>query len=82
MLIIRNILHQDTSEAMTLTIKHAHLGDMKGNTVDGAAEFLGLKYAKLKNRLAPAELIDSYGAGSIDATRYGYIVESRVCYPV
>ncbi|KAF1830650.1 alpha/beta-hydrolase [Decorospora gaudefroyi] len=56
---------------MSATFQHAHLGELKGNTVQGAVQFLGLKYASLKNRLATAELVDSYASGSTDATKYG-----------
>jgi hypothetical protein len=59
---------------MSVTLKHAHLGELKGNSVEGAVQFLGLKYAALKNRLAAAELVDSYGSRSTDATRYGSVV--------
>jgi hypothetical protein len=58
---------------MSATLKHEHLGELKGNSVDGAVQFLGLKYATLKNRLATAELVDSYGSGITDATRYGSV---------
>jgi carboxylesterase type B len=60
---------------MSVTFKHAPLGDLKGNSVDGAVQFLGLKYASLKNRFAPAELIESYGGGA-DATKFGSVVLS------
>jgi len=56
---------------MSASLKHAELGELKGNVVDGTAQFLGLKYATLKNRLAPAELVDSYESGSTDASKYG-----------
>jgi hypothetical protein len=58
---------------MSATLKHEHLGELKGNSVDGAVQFLGLKYATLKNRLATAELVNSYGSGTTDATRYGSV---------
>jgi hypothetical protein len=57
---------------MTISIKHQSLGSIEGNVVDGTAQFLGLKYASLKDRLAPAELISSYGSEPTDATKYGY----------
>ena len=58
---------------MSATLKHTELGELKGNVVDGSAQFLGLKYATLKNRLAPAELLDSYGSAPPDATSFGCV---------
>jgi carboxylesterase type B len=57
---------------MSTTLEHDSLGELKGNTKDGVAEFLGLKYATLKDRFASAELLDRYGPGPTDATKYGY----------
>jgi hypothetical protein len=57
---------------MSATHQHPKLGQIKGNTVDGAVQFLGIKYASLKDRLATAELISHYDHGPIDATKYGY----------
>lgn len=56
---------------MSVILNHSQLGDLKGNVVDGTAQFLGLKYATLKNRLARAEIVGNYGSGQTDATRYG-----------
>lgn len=56
---------------MSTTLKHANLGNLKGNIVNGTAQFLGLKYAKLKNRLATAEIVETYDTGVTDATKYG-----------
>ncbi|KAA8617012.1 PnbA Carboxylesterase type B [Pyrenophora tritici-repentis] len=56
---------------MSVTLNHAHLGELKGKAVDSAVQFLGLKYASLKDRFAPAQLVDSYEAGSTDATKFG-----------
>ncbi|KAH4057476.1 hypothetical protein HBI24_137270 [Parastagonospora nodorum] len=56
---------------MSTTLKHGSLGELKGNIKDGVAEFLGLKYATLKDRFASAELLDRYGPGPTDATKYG-----------
>jgi hypothetical protein len=61
---------------MSATLKHEHLGELKGTSVDGAVQFLGLKYATLKNRLATAELVDSYGSGTTDATKYGSVIHT------
>ncbi|EFQ87185.1 hypothetical protein CFE70_001165 [Pyrenophora teres f. teres 0-1] len=56
---------------MSTTLNHANLGELKGKAVDSAVQFLGLKYASLRDRFAPAELVDSYGSGSTDATKFG-----------
>ncbi|KAH9878854.1 hypothetical protein J1614_002288 [Plenodomus biglobosus] len=56
---------------MSATLKHAKLGELRGNNVDGVTQFLGLKYATLKNRLASAELVEGYGSQSTDATKFG-----------
>jgi hypothetical protein len=58
--------------AMSTSLQHTKLGELKGNIADGTAQFLGLKYATLKDRLATAELIDHYGSGPTDATKFGY----------
>jgi hypothetical protein len=58
---------------MSAILKHEHLGELKGKSVDGAVQFLGLKYASIKDRLAAPELVDSYGSGTTDATQFGYV---------
>lgn len=56
---------------MTTLFAHRELGDVKGNNRDSAVEFLGIKYAELQNRFATPELVTGYGAGTLDATKYG-----------
>ncbi|KAF2028141.1 carboxylesteras-like protein [Setomelanomma holmii] len=56
---------------MSNLLRHPNLGELKANLQDSTAQFLGLKYATLKDRFAASELIDSYGPGPTDATRYG-----------
>jgi len=58
---------------MSATLNHIHLGELKGKVVDSAVQFLGLKYASLRDRFAIAELLDSYGPGSTDATKFGFV---------
>jgi hypothetical protein len=58
---------------MSATLKHEHLGELKGKSVDGIAQFLGLKYASIKDRLAAPELVENYGAGATDASKFGYV---------
>lgn len=63
---------------MSTTFNHTHLGELKGKAVDSAVQFLGLKYASLKDRFATAELVDSYGPGSTDATKFGFVAHTSV----
>jgi hypothetical protein len=59
------------SNKMSTSFRHSDLGELKGVLQHGTAQFLGLKYATLRNRLAAAELAESYGPGPTDATKYG-----------
>lgn len=61
---------------MSATFNHAHLGELRGKAVDSAVQFLGLKYASLKDRFATAELVDSYESGSTDATKFGFVAHT------
>lgn len=61
---------------MATSFKHTSLGEVKGNVVDGTAQFLGLQYASLKDRFAPPQLVTDYGSKSIDATKYGQVHKS------
>ncbi|RJE26204.1 Carboxylesterase [Aspergillus sclerotialis] len=57
---------------MTSVLKTTSLGEIRGKHDDGVVQYLGLKYASLKNRLADAELVDSRKDGSVlDATKDG-----------
>ncbi|KAF5844230.1 hypothetical protein GGP41_002800 [Bipolaris sorokiniana] len=56
---------------MSATLNHPALGEIKGNQRDGVAQFLGLKYASIKDRFAPPELVDNYGPDNTDATKFG-----------
>jgi hypothetical protein len=56
---------------MFTTLEHAKLGKINGVAVDGTVQFRGLKYASLKNRFAPPQLVTSYETQSTDATKYG-----------
>ena len=62
---------------MTTTFKHKELGDVKGNNRDSAVEFRGIKYAALGNRFAAPELVTGYGAGTLDATKFGCAISPR-----
>ncbi|SPO07784.1 related to carboxylesterase [Cephalotrichum gorgonifer] len=49
---------------------HPTIGEVVGNKAEGCTQFLGVKYATLKHRLAPAEPVQYRGEG-IDATKHG-----------
>ncbi|OGE49725.1 hypothetical protein PENARI_c020G05258 [Penicillium arizonense] len=54
------------------------LGQFRGKTVDGVTQFLGVKYASLRNRFADAEMIGyAEGDAILDATEYGHRQTSR-----
>ncbi|KAK7540524.1 Alpha/Beta hydrolase protein, partial [Phyllosticta citribraziliensis] len=58
------------------SILHPALGEVRGKARDdtGVVQFLGIKYATLRDRFAPAELIEE--AHGVDATKYGLPVIS------
>ncbi|PVI02247.1 carboxylesteras-like protein [Periconia macrospinosa] len=57
---------------MATTFKHPDLGEVKAKPVDGALQFLGLKYASLQDRFAAPQLYTNYNSStSIDATKFG-----------
>jgi hypothetical protein len=58
---------------MTTAFKHQILGEIHGVQGDGIMQFLGIKYASLKDRFAKSELLN-YDSGSrgLDATKLGY----------
>ncbi|CAI7573943.1 unnamed protein product [Penicillium viridicatum] len=56
---------------MVSTLKTTFLGEIHGKTENGVTQYLGIKYANLKNRLADAELIEQNLEATIDATNDG-----------
>ena len=57
---------------MPAQIKHQKLGEIQGREGDGVVQFLGIKYATLKDRFAGSELVDYSGTEKvIDATNLG-----------
>lgn len=58
---------------MEAAFTHPALGQVQGTQRDGVAQFLGLKYASIKDRFAPPELVDSYGPENTDATKFGSV---------
>lgn len=54
------------------TLSHPTIGKVKGNaTKDGVIEFLGLQYATLTDRFAPAKIKEYSKQNTIDATKIG-----------
>ncbi|KAL1987849.1 hypothetical protein VTN96DRAFT_2252 [Rasamsonia emersonii] len=57
---------------MTTVLKTTALGEIRGKTGDGVVQYLGIKYATLRNRLAEAELVERRDDGEVlDATKDG-----------
>ncbi|KAF2139205.1 uncharacterized protein K452DRAFT_300289 [Aplosporella prunicola CBS 121167] len=57
---------------MTTTIQHPSLGQIRGKAVDHVTQYLGVKYASLKDRFAEAEMITGPMSEDVfDATAYG-----------
>lgn len=54
------------------TITHPQIGGVAGVHHDGVTQFRGVKYATLKDRFSPAELMQYDGTG-LDATKYGCV---------
>ena len=44
---------------MASPLNHPTLGQIQGNLKDGVVQFLGVKYASIKDRFAPSEVFDS-----------------------
>lgn len=55
---------------MTTNLK-THYGEFKGKTGAGVVQYLGIKYASLRNQLSVPEMVESYGNEVIDATKFG-----------
>jgi carboxylesterase type B len=56
---------------MAAVLQTQHLGTIQGKSGDGVTQYLGIKYATLKNRLADAIPIDNHEGVTLDATRDG-----------
>lgn len=57
---------------MTTILKHENIGEIHGVLGDEVVQFLGVKYATLKDRFAESQLMDYDAAnGVVDATRMG-----------
>jgi carboxylesterase type B len=56
---------------MATLLNTTTLGRVQGTTEDGVTQYLGIKYATLKDRLADAELIAERDGDVLDATKDG-----------
>lgn len=57
---------------MASPLQHPSLGKIQGRAGDGVVQFLGIKYAAIKDRFAPSEIFDHNGnTGVIDGTKPG-----------
>ena len=54
------------------TLEHPTIGKIQGKSGNGVTQYLGLKYATLKDRFAEAELIKYSANETINATKFGY----------
>lgn len=57
--------------AAITTFEHPSLGPICGKAGDGLTQFLGLKYASLRDRLAEPEMITEAHEKAINATKIG-----------
>lgn len=56
----------------TFQLRHPELGSITGRTHGDINQFLGIKYASLKDRFAAPQLLSKYEGESLDATKIGY----------
>ncbi|KAL1633390.1 hypothetical protein SLS58_011114 [Diplodia intermedia] len=71
----------DTATAAAATIQHPKLGTVRGKAAEdgsGITQFLGIKYASLKDRFAPPELVEGDPEGTVEAREFGPHV---ICLP-
>jgi hypothetical protein len=58
---------------MATRVTHTPFGDFIGKVDQGVAQYLGIKYALLKDRLSVPEMVHEYGNEPVDATEYGLV---------
>lgn len=56
---------------MTTVLKTQNLGDIRGKDNGVVSQFLGIKYASLKDRLSDAVLVEQRSGDALDATKDG-----------
>lgn len=64
---------------MSATITTSNLGQIRGKAEDGVTQYLGIKYATLKDRFADAQLVEERQEDILDATADGYIMNFAGC---
>jgi carboxylesterase type B len=65
---------------MSTIITTSNLGQIRGKSGDGVTQYLGIKYATLKDRFADAQLVEERHGDILDATADGYIMMLPRCY--
>ena len=65
-----SLIKSHLSHNMGETFKHPEIGEVKYATKEGVQQFLGIQYATIKDRFAPAVLREYNGEG-VDATKIG-----------
>ncbi|KAH7138013.1 carboxylesterase-like protein [Dendryphion nanum] len=64
---------------MATTLKTS-FGEFRGKAGDGVVQYLGVKYANLKDRLAAPTEIEQYGSEVVDATQFGpRVISAESC---
>ncbi|KAH7336031.1 carboxylesterase-like protein [Rhexocercosporidium sp. MPI-PUGE-AT-0058] len=64
---------------MASEFSHPSLGHIQGNAKEGVVQFLGVKYASIKDRFAASEVFDHSESNFIDATKPGpYVISPPV----
>ena len=64
---------QLTPQATAMTTLKTNIGEFRGKKGDGVEQYLGIKYASLKDQLAAPEIFSSYGEEVVDATEFGCV---------
>ena len=56
---------------MDTDAKRTSFGEFKGKKLDSVIQYLGIKYANLKDRLSVPEMVKDYGIEVVDTTKFG-----------
>jgi carboxylesterase type B len=60
-----------TANLVLMATLKAPFGEFRGKKKHGCTQYLGIKYASLKDQLAIPEMVKKYGSEVIDATEFG-----------
>jgi hypothetical protein len=55
-----------------ITKVRTYLGEFKGKNGDGVVQYLGIKFASVKDQLSGPEMMLDYGFDNVDATEFGW----------